>query len=555
VDEGEENPYPVFLDSSIDRSPDPRTFWDLSKAVRYLLANWNTETQHDGDLLVDNPDFSVLNDLLQNRRPLAGAAFFDPTNPATYQADPNTIRDFDATNKPWPEVIAQLLGFYGFGMRWVCEDDQYGQPYNYLEVYRKDAAGPTSPKQVYLPPTGSDLATALTNVAAMHAAYDYHAVANEIFVESSPERFEIAVILAPGYTPTAGDELPANVTQFRLSNLEASDANATTRAKYRYYIADECGDGHWSLARSVWQTDPFDFTALLELAADEKGASAQTRYVRRYRPGANWLFSHDLNNKPLPAQLAISRDYNGADPPCMWDSASGTWQTIDGGWRLMHDRLGIEVTAEDPDQWNIGKPLPGSTAQEPTGVLHGIASMSNPAALVEGQPYTSQQFWLRLTTVIEADHGIETTASRRDASPLPQTITRRVDARDHFYYDVVDGSSPFSKTPGPSGPDNSLVVQDDSQSALAHACQIRAARELPPLAAAVTIPMLINYIQIGDRIDKINGREVSLLTNAGIEQGEAPAYPFVVAVTWDFQGDQQATTLQLSDRRLEPRRI
>ena len=64
----------------------------------------------------------------------------------------------------------------------------------------------------------------------------------------------------------------------------------------------------------------------------------------------------------------------------------------------------------------------------------------------------------------------------------------------------------------------------------------------------------LTTVQIGDRISQINGRDVSLLVNAGIEQGEAPSYPFVVGLTWDFQGSKQSTTLQLSDRRLEPQR-
>ena len=38
---------------------------------------------------------------------------------------------------------------------------------------------------------------------------------------------------------------------------------------------------------------------------------------------------------------------------------SGTWQQIDGGWSLMEDRLGIEVTVDDPESWNIGKPPAG----------------------------------------------------------------------------------------------------------------------------------------------------------------------------------------------------
>ena len=80
---------------------------------------------------------------------------------------------------------------------------RHGQPYDYLEIYRKDAAGPTDPKQIYLPQTGSDLSTALVNVAAMHAAFDYQAVANSFYIETAPERYEVSVILAPGI-PAAG---------------------------------------------------------------------------------------------------------------------------------------------------------------------------------------------------------------------------------------------------------------------------------------------------------------------------------------------------------------
>jgi hypothetical protein len=64
--------------------------------------------------------------------------------------------------------------------------------------------------------------------------------------------------------------------------------------------------------------------------------------------------------------------------------------------------------------------------------------------------------------------------------------------------------------------------------------------------------MLVDYAQIGDRISQINGRDVWLYVNAGIEQGEAPSYPSVVGLTWDFQEAKQSTTLQLADRRLEP---
>jgi len=549
VNQGGDEPYPVFLDSSIDRDPDPRTFWGLSKAVRYILATQNTVLVQDEQLLVDNPDFSVLDALLQDRRPLDGSEFFDPRNPATYQTNRNVIRDYDATNKPWPAVVGQLLGFYGFGMRFVCEDDGDGNPYDYLEFYRKDAAGPTEPKSVYLPSTGANLTDAITNLSALHAAFDFHGVANDVFIESHLERWEVSIVLAPGFQPASGDGNAATRTQFLMSNLSSQPATAAQRLAYRCYLADECADGHWSIAGHDWITDTaFDFSAIFNDGADN------TTYVNRYRPGMGTLFSKDLNNKPRKAQLAISHDYIGADPPCFRDlNDTSTWQQIgDGTWDLLPDRLGITVTVEDVDGWKIGKPPKGNAPNGqpwpfPDGMVSGIRSMANPTAATSPQN-PSQQFWLLLTTVIEADAGIGTEALRRDASPLAQTVQRRVDASDHFHYDAIDVSSCYNTTQDP------ILAQDDTNRAFAHASQLRSAHEFPPLTAALTIPYLAGYISIGHRIDEINGRDVSLLVNAGAEQGEAASYPYVVALTWDFQEEKQATTIQLSDRRLEPRR-
>jgi len=557
----DDEPFPVFLDPNIDRDPDPRTLWNLSKAVRYILAVWNSQSTDAEPSPIDNPDFSVLDALLQNRRPKGGQEYYDPNDPSTYQTDPNIIRDYDATNKPWPEAVAELLGFYGFGMRWVCEDDENGEPHDYVEFYRKDASAPNEPKQIYLPGTGTSIADAMTNLAAFHAAFDYHGVTNDVFVETALERFEVSVILAPGFTPVAGDETNAG-SAYRLTALEQSGASADNRKKYRYYIADECADGHWSIAAKEWRTDTsIDFSDVFDAAENEDkppdknvGSSQPPSYVRRYRPGKNRLFSKDLLNLPRKAQLAISRNYGtqgGADPPVLWDTVSGTdWQTIDGGWSLLTDRLGIMVTAESPEEWQTGKPPQGAGGPWPVpdGKLRGIKGIANPSTAPYA-PISEQPFYLRLTTVIEGDFGIDVEAYRRDASPMKDTIIRRIDAKDHFHYDVIDGTSAFSQTP--LSPD---VVQDDTDDATAHACQLRSAHEFPPLTASITIPMFVTSYQVGDRINQIAGRDVSLQVNAGAEQQEAPSYPFVVAVTWDFTGEKQATIVQLTDRRAEPRR-
>jgi len=540
--------YPCFLDPNVDRQDDPRTLWNLSKAVRYILGVWNAQTE---DSVIDNPDFTVLDALLQNRRPLDGQQYFDPNDPATYQTDPNIIRDYDATNKPWPEAVAQLIGFYGFGMRFVCEDDENGLPYDYVEFYRKDAAAPNAPKQIYLPTTGTSVADAMANISAMHAAFDYHGVANDVFIETALERFEVSVVLAPGFQPVSNDG-NNDGNAFRTSALDALNATADLRKKYRYYIADECADGHFSIENQNWvTTNPIDFTNVFK-DPNNTDINPPRTYVHRYRPGKNKLFSKDLLNLPRKAQLAVSRNYGpqgGADPPCLWDTVSGTdWREIPHGWHLLTDRLGIMVTADSPESWNVGRSAAGKADICTGGILKAISAMANPNNAPDA-PVDAQQFYLRLTTVIDGDLGIDVEAQRRDASPMKNTIQRRVDARDHFHYDVIDGSSALSATP--LSPE---VVQDDTDLATAHACQLRSAHEFPPLTAAVTIPMFVTSYQIGDRIDQISGRNVSFQVNAGSEQQEAPSYPFIVGLTWNFEGEKQQTTLQLSDRRTEPRR-
>ena len=67
----------------------------------------------------------------------------------------------------------------------------------------------------------------------------------------------------------------------------------------------------------------------------------------------------------------------------------------------------------------------------------------------------------------------------------------------------------------------------------------------------MTIPSLISTFRVGDRIARINGRDISFQTNVGTGQGESPVYPVVVGLTWDFSGQRQATILELADRRAE----
>jgi hypothetical protein len=303
------------------------------------------------------------------------------------------------------------------------------------------------------------------------------------------------------------------------------------RRKYRCYVADEAGDGHWDAPSGQWLARALDLSSIFP--SDSQGSLT---YVRRLRPGSNTLLSRDSTGQPLLAQLALSRDYSGP-APAVWNG-SGTWQTIAGGWELLDDRLGIMVTVDDPEAWPIGD-YTGTSPQESSRTLRGITSQANPSA-----PNT--RFVLRLTTVVDDDLMLPAVLPARPASPTTYTLRRRVDARDTFGMETVAAGSLYNPSSQP------LVTRDDTQRAIAHAEQLRAAFELPPLTGSVTIPSLINAFSVGDRIGQINGRAISFQTNLGIGQGELPVYPVVVSLTWDFTRAQQATILELADDRSHP---
>ena len=80
-----------------------------------------------------------------------------------------------------------------------------------------------------------------------------------------------------------------------------------------------------------------------------------------------------------------------------------------GGWTLLHDRLGIAVTAPNPDNWTTTE---GPVTAEGTANKLAIRAITGLAA-----PTAESQFTLRLTTVIEADRRMNVLAPTRPASP------------------------------------------------------------------------------------------------------------------------------------------
>ena len=515
------NVYPTFLDPLVVRDPDVRRKWSIPMAVRYLCGRENAAQAY-----VRNPDGATIDALFDSRTPASGAGL-DQSNPAGVESDPLEVPDYPATGKAWPNAVEELIRPAGFGMAFRLEADDAGNPVTTLDLFRRQDGSPAVAKDLFLQTRGSLYDPNQTNVSAAQLARDCAGVANAYTVESELVRYEATFILAPAFAVAAADAAsPASLRAFDRNDPSFARVN---HDKYRLYTFDETGEGHWDWSSSAMVTKATSLAPLL--GGDSRSPQP---VAKRRRVPIGTLFSLDPNRKPLAAQLSISTDYAGTQPG-LWDG-TGTWQPVQGGFELLRDRLGVWIHAANPNGWAIGaSKSPG--APYPAGVVRGVEAQAVPGG---------GRFTLRLTCVIEGDRCLTATADRRPSSPTAYRVLRRVDARDRYARHVVAAGSEFNAGTAP------VIARDDAADAQAEANARRLAGEAGEVLGRVTIPWFTPAYAVGDRIRSIQGRGLSLRTNAGAPADEGEVFPAVVGLTWEFDGGQR-TILHLSDERGEPR--
>lgn len=545
------NSYPVFLDWRLERSPDPRRKWTLGMFARYLLQT--RPGGPAGDLaFVDNPTSKFVAGLdadLQSLAPAGGdTGPIDTSDPSSYTTADIVIDDVLAADRPWPEVLSHTLERHGFALRFTIDQDDstspLPEPKNGIDFYRKDGLFKAPPKDLLLQPSGTTaLDPGKSNVAELHLVRDAHDSANQFRVVSRPARHEIGVVLAAGFLIDPADALTPDM----FSTPALANAAAALRRKYRVYVADEAGDGHWDLAAvpPAWTAPPkpLDLSGVFGKPppAAEGDPPPSPLYVQRLRPGIDELIAKDDSGKRYLAELAISVDYTGPSPS-VWDGAAGTWQSLGrSGWRLLHDRLGIEITADNPNGWKLpNPPLPPAPQVVPGNVVRGVEAQAAPSA-------TMPRFFLKLTCCVEADRGVDAVAAKRSYAPGDFAVERVVNTRDVYRKDAVGASSLHDSGTRPTPWD-----RDDTADATARARAYRSSREFPAVAGRAVIPWFSLSYRVGDRLRAVAGRGIDLRSNAGAGVGESPDYPSIVAVGFDFSGGRQTTTLELSDHREDP---
>lgn len=503
--------HPVFADELLGDAS--LRLWTTAEAACYVLAEANDEEY------VRNPDFREIRARVRVRRGSSPDGPVDAGDESSYTAADLPLRDLDVTNKTWPEVLDSFLSQLGMGFCFEL-DQEAGLPVTRVRVERLDVPSLT-PRRLRLDRHRSAIDPRRSNLAALAMSRDVNQVVNSFLVETPPRRVELSVVLAPLFEPDPADASGNARNAFLKGRL--ADATAEVRRKYRWYGVDECGLGHWD-GLSWAEGDPFDFSAVFP-----DDPAGERTYVRRLRPGDRKLLTKDARGTPRKAVLHYSHDYEGT-LPAAWDG-TGTWTEVASGWQLLDDRLGIEVTAEDPEQWSVGK---GKHE------IRGITWQADPP---EGKAFA-----LLLTVVVEDDIQLDSEVGRRVGSPTRYTRQRRVDARDHYLMEVVAARSWYNQTA------ERRISRDDTERAKDLARQYRAAHEVAQFAGSATLPYVSRQYALFDQVSHVSGRDLTFRSNLGTEYGEGPRYPSVVKVAWQFAGERQSTTIHLSDLRAEPPR-
>jgi len=527
---------PTFLDPLVCFDRQIGRKWSLAMAVHYLLAACNDETW------VDNGILSSKDELLDGRKPLEDGGDIDPADPATYTSAPIALKEFDATGMPWPVVVETLLAAYGFRMIFALSQGDDLMPKWSIRIFRAADDDPLSYKQVYLQDYGSDLDLARTNALSFGLERDAESVENEVIVYGRPDRYEASLVLAPGFVVLAADA--TDPTKFDLvDSADLSDGGDDDRDQslYRDYVFDEAGDGHTGLADGDWTgfvEGPGEATSLVSILGGPKGTD-ESAYAKRRRPPRREIFTADQEGKPRHSLLLLSTDYEGPVPG-VWDG-SGDWYEAGSAWRLLDDRLGIRLTAKSVEGWQTGNKAIsfGVNLMSSGGIVKGVSAQA-----VAGET----RFVLMLTTVFEGDTLLNSDAKKRAASPSKFAVKKYVDGHDRYRLDTIVEDSWWNFPTDPAVKPADILSRDDTKDADFEAAQVRAEGEMPPMSGPIALFGLVNTYDLGDRITSIDGRSLSLQTNAKGD-GEGTMYPLVVQVDYDLDGKQE-TILHLSDQRL-----
>jgi hypothetical protein len=504
----------------------PATHWTITAAVQYLCVAENMLETY-----VLNPSPSTIIDATT-------VTLITPPPPETPNLPP-TIEQIETVcpytpiqGKYWIPLIRELCA----NQRALVCCRTTGYLYDsraYLDIWKPDSR---APKWLYLQPRGTDLDPVLTNTQEHHTGIDVTNAVTSVRILGAPKLYQASFILRPAFPYYASEAAnAASISTFAKSHPSYS----TKPYKFRTFIANENGDGVFTAPSGAVNQTPCNLEDLFGEADPDTGILP---YLARRRAPLRRLLDRKQNDPGRPI-LEIRK--TGSDLPvglaAAWTAEPTVWQPVQGGWELLEDRIGIHLTCEDPNEWQIGKSTQ-SGAPYPNGVVRVVEALCKNAGV-------HPNFTLRLTVAIEADQITTGTTRSLTYTPGGSEVTRTVDANDRYETHILHQSS----VNYPGGAEPLTTIRDDESDASHEAESYLQSLLTGTFRSNVLIPRFTRYYKLGDRIQGIWGRGVSFQLNTldRIVDGDTVGppiiepnanldpYPYVVRITHTFEPAQE----------------
>ncbi len=345
--------------------------------------------------------------------------------------------------------------------------------------------------------TASDVFRA-NEVAEAVIRWDDARIVNAPIVLGDVKRYEMTVPLVPGWLPTADldNVLPANRTSAKALALTPSQAavlgeKASLSAWFANYHADGAAfaDNRFVARRWVLNEDgrfdgatynrnapfenyqPFDFATVADNEVVRAG-----QWTRRLRP-----FEPTITETADGARFGVLVELS-------FDSGV-SWHRAGGNVRILRDPTGILLDVDNP------------TGVTPPGV--------DPAEQNLWFAIIDQVMRVRVTAVFAGDDRLVGEVRANDANtPISLMTTEIIDRRGTYRFITGDGTTNALAmiNPGVSaGADDSAAMNRFGRS-LVERLQDRR------VIVAPTVPWVGTRFNIGDEIEQVRGRGVSLVT-------------------------------------------
>jgi len=387
-------------------------------------------------------------------------------------------------------VLDQICGAYGFS--WFLAPTSKANSTNRLQIsFFRFGAGDTT--QIFLQKPGEDLDLSKTSCLQADMTYNVADIANRVIVQGGFIERECTFELKRGW--------PESDDAYSADELDISDkasifsTSLSKRDVWRKWVLNE-GGGYTGLRSTVAPiTTAFDLTGILGTATVIK--------QRRF---------HDC--------LARDKDGLRIDPVVEWynptpsDNGAAAWEKVTWSYHLSHHECAIYFSDNQP---------PGD-----------LIAAGNDARI-------------RITATIRGDTRVQGISDRRPDSPNGEDVTLFLDNHDWFADRRIQKTGSYASQLALSvwGSDE----RDDTNAIQAFADKVRNQEDAIRLSATFTIHGINGVYRMGQMIDKIDGRNISL--NRMSKSREEKRYLQITEISFDTQG--QTTSLRVDSLELKKR--